>query len=277
MIASLHLADVGLPTALRLLRRDRLDPLEMHGLRYAQITIAAPLSDRLLPRPMPGRVGLIAAWEGDAAIDDFLGGHPLAARFAHGWHVRLRPTRVFGAWPQLEGLPAEEEPMDDAEPAAALTLGRLRLSQTVRFLRASAAAEGLAVRDRALLASTGLARRPGLVETFSMWRSVGAMRAYARGEHDTAHRAAVRAHSARPFHHESAFVRFRPYGAQGDWDGHNPLAASEPEALAVGSGASQPRTPVGRHSRAIIGRRGASDNHAAAADRLPREAVQHMC
>ena len=48
--------------------------------------------------------------------------------------------------------------MGDAEPAAVLTLGGLRLSQTARLLRASAAAEDLAVRDPALLASTGLWR-----------------------------------------------------------------------------------------------------------------------
>jgi hypothetical protein len=235
VIASVHIADVGAPAALRLLRA-KLEPGQTPGLRYAQITSAVPLSGRLLPRPKPGRVGLIATWDEDSAIDDFLTGHPLAAQLAKGWHARLRPTHVFGAWPQLPELAAEDAPMDDAEPAAVLTLGRLRLTQTARFLKASAAAEELALRDPALLAATGLARPPALVATFSLWRNTGAMRAYARGEHDAAHRAAVRAHSARPFHHESAFVRFRPYGAEGSWDGCNPLAASEPEAFAVGSG-----------------------------------------
>jgi hypothetical protein len=235
VIASVHIADVGMPATLRLLRA-KLEPREALGLRYARMTAAVPLSGRLLPWPKRGRVGLIAAWDDDSAIEGFLASHPLAAQLAHGWHVRLRPTHLFGSWSQLPELGGEDAPMDDAEPAAVLTLGRLRLSQTARFLRASAAAEELALRDPALLATTGLARPPALVATFSLWRSVAAMRAYARGEHDEAHRAAVRAHSARAFHHESAFVRFRPYGAEGDWDGCNPLAASEPQALAVGDG-----------------------------------------
>jgi hypothetical protein len=235
VIASVHIADVGTPAALRLLRAG-LEPGRPRGLRYAQVTAAVPLSGRLLPRPKPGRVGLIAAWDEDSALDDFLTEHPFAAKLAHGWHVRLRPTHLFGAWPQLPELAAEEASMDDAEPAAVLTLGRLRLTQTARFLRASAAAEDLALREPALLATTGLARPPALVATFSLWRSTGAMRAYARGVHDPAHRAAVQAHAARPFHHESAFVRFRPYGAEGSWDGCNPLAASERGALAVGGG-----------------------------------------
>jgi hypothetical protein len=114
--------------------------------------------------------------------------------------------------------------MDDAEPAAILTIGRLRPTQTFRFLRATAHAEDLVVRDPAVLACTGLARPPALVATFSLWRSTGAMRAYARGELEPGHRAAVHAHAARPFHRESAFVRFRPYRAEGSWDGRDPLA-----------------------------------------------------
>jgi hypothetical protein len=234
VIVSVHLADVGKHSALRL-TRTRLDPGRVPGLRYAEVTTAAPLSGRLLPRPNLGRVGLIASWDNEPAVEAFLAGHPLAEQLAHGWHVRLQPMRAFGTWPKLPGLPATEEPMDDTEPAAVLTLGRLRLSQTLRFLRASAAAEGLAVRDPALLASTGLARPPGLVATFSLWRSTSAMRAYAHGASEPAHLAAIQAHAARPFHHESAFIRFRPYAAKGIWDGCNPLATTESVAPGVPS------------------------------------------
>lgn len=188
------------------------------------MTIAAPLSARVMPMPKPGRVGLIAAWDDDQALERFLEAHPLAAQLAHGWRVRLQPTRVSGAWSRLPGLPEDEQPMDDQEPAAVLTLGRLRLTQAIRFLQASAAAEELAIGDEALLASTGLARPPRLVATFSLWRTTAAMRAYATGHADPAHLEAVRAQNARPFHHESAFVRFRPYAARGSWDGIEPLA-----------------------------------------------------
>jgi hypothetical protein len=232
VIVSVHLADVSKRSAVRLMRT-RFDPSRVLGLRYAEVTSAVPLSGRLLPRPNLGRVGLIAGWDDESAVEAFLAGHPLAEQLAQGWHVRLQPTRVFGAWPQLPGLPATEQPMDDAEPAAVLTLGRLRLSQTLRFLRASAAAEGLAVRDPALLASTGLARPPGLVATFSLWRRTSDMRAYAHGDSEPGHLAAIQAHAARPFHHESAFIRFRPYAAKGTWDAFNPFATAQYEASGV--------------------------------------------
>jgi len=231
VIVSVHLADVGPARALKL-QRTRLDPTRVVGLRYGEMTMLAPLGPRLLPTPTPGRVGVIAAWEHESALDGFLERHPLARELAHGWRVRLRPTRIFGSWPELPGIVPEETPMDEAEPAAVLTLGRLRLTQAPRFLRASAGAEGLAVSHPALLAATGMARPPRLVATFSLWSSTGAMRDYVEGRAGPGHHAAVREHGRRPFHHAAAFVRFRPYGAEGHWQGAEQLSRA---TVATGS------------------------------------------
>jgi hypothetical protein len=222
MIVSVHLADVGVRDALRL-QRNGVKRRATPGLRYAELTTMAPLGGGLLPRPTLGRVGLIAAWDGDEALDEFLSGHALARSLEHGWRVRLRPTHVFGSWSRLPDPVGEEPDLLAEEPAAVLTIGHVRLTHAVRFLRASAKAEQQAVADPALLAATGLARPPRLVATFSLWRNAAAMRAYARGDADTSHREASRAHAARPFHHESAFIRFRPYAAEGSWDGIEPL------------------------------------------------------
>ncbi len=224
MILSVHLADVGVRNAQRLQRKG-LRRRETPGLRHAELTTLAPLGGGFLPRPTPGRVGLIGVWDDDDALDGFLSGHALARSLAHGWRVRLRPTHVFGAWAPLPEPLGEEPDLQADEPAAVLTIGHLRLTQAVRFLRASAKAEAQALADPALLASTGLARLPRLVATFSLWRSAAAMRAYARGDGDTRHRDASREHAARPFHHDAAFIRFRPYAAEGSWDGVEPLAS----------------------------------------------------
>jgi hypothetical protein len=97
----------------------------------------------------------------------------------------------------------------------------------VRFLQASAPAEAHAATDPAVLASTALARLP-VVATFSLWRTAAEMREYAyRG---TAHVAAMAAMRRYDFHSEYVFARFRPYGAQGTWDGREPLAAVQPIA-----------------------------------------------
>lgn len=224
MIVSVHLADVGLLQAQRLLFQ-RPDVAKIAGMTYAEPTLVAPLGKRP-PLPRLGRIGLIAGWEDDAALDRFLDEHPLAARLAGGWNVRLEPLRCFGSWAGLSGLPAKEIPVDDDEPVVVLTLGRQRLLRMRPFLKASAPAERGAVGNPAAVAVTGLARPalPRLVSTFSIWRSAAEMREYAF-DRSGAHQAAVKADRARPFHHESAFIRFRPYASQGSWDGGDPLAA----------------------------------------------------
>lgn len=179
-------------------------------------TLTAPLASAV-PVPRPGRAGLIAAWDDDAAVDRFLAADPLAARLAGGSHVRLEPLRASGKWSALPDLPKAELPVDDAEPVAVLTLGMLKITRTLPFLRTSSPAERRAVGDPSLVASTGLARPPRLVSTFSLWRTAAAMREYAYGNGGAEHVTAIRAHRARPFHHESVFARFRPYAGRGEW------------------------------------------------------------
>jgi hypothetical protein len=147
---------------------------------------------------------MIAAWENDEALDEFFAG----------------TTR----WPGLSGLSEGETKVGDEEPVAVLTLGRPRLSRLPAFLKASAGAEAEAVANPDVLALIGLARPPRLVATFSLWRNVKAMRAYARGSSDGAHPGATKTDRVNPFHHDSAFIRFRPYASQGNWDGRDPLA-----------------------------------------------------
>jgi hypothetical protein len=222
VIVSLHIADVGPRAAAEVLLRPPR-PDRVPGLTYAETTTTAALGEPLLPPKHFGRVGMIAAWDDDAALERFLLAHPVAAHLAGGWRVRLQPLRVFGAWAGMPELPSRALPVADEEPVGVLTLGRLRLRRIAAFRRSAAPAESAAIDDPALLAGTGLARPPRLVATFSLWRSAAAMREYATNAGGP-HSAAMAADRARPFHHESAFVRFRPYASEGSWDGRDPLA-----------------------------------------------------
>src|SRR5690242_7088266 len=119
MIVSVHLAESG-PLGTLAALRGRPDPAGVPGLRYAETTITAALGASALPAPRARLAGMIAAWEEDAALDEFLAADPRAARFAGGWHVRMEPLRVSGAWPQMPGLPERELPVEDGEPVAVL-------------------------------------------------------------------------------------------------------------------------------------------------------------
>jgi hypothetical protein len=52
------------------------------------------------------------------------------------------------------------------------------------------------------------------------------MRDYALGRPDPSHLNAIKADRRKTFHHQEAFVRFRPYASSGSWDGSDPLAAT---------------------------------------------------
>jgi len=222
MIASVHIADVGVPTALGALPRPP-KPAKTPGLRSAQLALAAPLTGSLRRAPDFRRLGLVAFWDDDDALDRFLADDPLAAKLAAGWQVRLTPLRAFGSWPGLPtDLPASRAVTDDG-PAAVLTLGRLRFTQSVRFVRTSAKAEAAVIDAAGLTWTTGLGRPP-FVATCSLWQSAQALSTYAYGHQNPGHSNAIAAQRAKDFHHESAFIRFHPYGSTGSLGGANPLA-----------------------------------------------------
>ncbi|MDQ1438913.1 MAG: hypothetical protein QOK43_2542 [Acidimicrobiaceae bacterium] len=222
-VVSVHVADIGVPAvAAALVRPPR--PGSVKGLRQANVGVGAPLSPKTLPTPTFGRLVLLSFWDDDDAIDRFNADHPLAQRLAHGWHVRLEPLRSFGSWPGLSDDLPHERSVEHDGPAVVLTLGQLRLTQARRFLRASAKASGSAIVAPGFVWGTAWARPP-FVSTCSIWESTKALSTYAYGRQAPAHADAIDADLAKPFHHRSAFVRFRPYRSEGALPGKNPLPA----------------------------------------------------
>jgi hypothetical protein len=226
MITSVHIADVGMRGVLGLRLKKSALKEEIPGLRDVEVTFASSLGETLRLEIQFGRAIVIATWEHEEALDKFLADHPVGERLSEGWHVRLRQMRIAGSWSKLSSLNDEAEPVADSEtePVAVLTISSVRLPSAVRFFKASAPAEGLALRNPGLLAGTAMGRPPNVIGTFTLWRNAAAMRDYAVGRAGPEHLAVIQANNARTFYHESAFVRFRPSGAQGMWDGREPLA-----------------------------------------------------
>jgi hypothetical protein len=216
VIASVHLADVGLralPSVLRGAPRAGAMP----GLRHANVAIAAPLRKV----PVPGRVGYVAFWDDDAALDEFLSA-PFAQKLSSGWSARLEPLRMHGAWPGMpEATPAGRS-VDYDGPAVVATLARTNMARVVPFLRTSAPAERAVLTAPGLVWATAMALPP-FFSTVSLWSDAKSILGYAYGQKQPAHSDAMAADAKKPFHRENAFIRFRPYDVRGSLEGKNPL------------------------------------------------------
>lgn len=212
MIASVHLSRLSPRETLSAVRgRPRAG--RVPGLRFAELNTRARMGSSVLPSPAPGRFGLVALWDDDAALDRWLATDP---RLAGDFRVRLEPLRATGRIEAMGDLVDGERPVDDDERVAVLTYGRLRPRVAHHFLRASAQAEGRAVDDPAMTHGTALAAPVRTVATFSLWRTAGEMKRYAydAGSHTDAMKA-MRVHD---FHSEYLFARFRPYADEGVWE-----------------------------------------------------------
>jgi len=102
------------------------------------------------------------------------------------------------------------------------TLGRLRLSQAVRFLRASRPAERAALDADGFLWGTAAARPP-FMATVSAWSSDEAAAAYAYADATAGHPRAIARQRQKDFHRESAFIRYAVVSSTGSLPGAPPI------------------------------------------------------
>jgi hypothetical protein len=217
MIATVDIADLGARRTLGSLRH-RPGPSDVSGLRWLDTAVAVPLASN---RP-PGlrRAVMIAFWDDEGSAAAFAADHPLGQCFAEngGFHAVLRPLRAFGAWPGLsDDLPHARDARHDGL-VLVTTLGRLRMTQTIRFFRASRPAERSAISAAGFLWGTAATRLPFLA-TVSLWSSAEAAAAYAYGDPDAGHPRAITEQRRNDFHHESAFIRYAPLAITGSLRG----------------------------------------------------------
>lgn len=212
---TVHLGEPGLTEAAKLLREGP-DPDRIEGMRWAEVGAVVEFTPGPGPSvPYVSRVALVATWDGDEAVDHFLEVVPAARRF--DWHLRMEPVRASGAWASLPGVPRRDEVLGPDDAVAVTTLAYTRPSQLPRFARTSMPAERAAGESPEASITIGIVRPPRFVATFSLWRTVAAMRAFAHPEGGGPHRDAIAENRRKSFHDEEAFIRARPCHEQGHW------------------------------------------------------------
>ena len=220
MIATVDIADLGARGIIASIRH-RPRAGDVQGLRWCDVALAVPLGTKTPPRLR--RAVLLAIWDDDGAATRARD-HDTFQSFEHGFGALLRPIRAFGTWPGLPVDVPRARTTASEGPVMVFTLGRLRLSQTIRFLRASRPAERAALAADGFLWGTAAARPP-FVATVSIWRDGDAAAAYAYEHADAGHPRAITAQRRKDFHRQSAFIRFTPIQTHGTLDGPNPLTS----------------------------------------------------
>lgn len=224
-IHSFHLAEVprltGAEALLRPPTAPGLDHLESLSLMRLGAPVVSP--DRLQLR----RLAVFAQWQDEAALERFLTRDALGRSLASGWHVRLEYLRRWSSIAALPGLPARAGSWDQDEPVVAVTLARMRIPETPRFLHHGRPVERL-VRDHPGVTLAVAAFRPlRTISTFTIWHSARQMvemvHGHSRVPDPTRHVDAMRERERRDFHHEFATFRFRPLSEHGSWDGRTGL------------------------------------------------------
>ena len=169
------------------------------------------------------RTALFAVWEREHDLDVFLRDSAIADRWtraAEAWHVRMRAVGGHGSWRGFDVLPALQAG-SDAGPIAVITRASVRWRSWGAFSRASSTVNAELQRTTGLLRALGMGEAPvGRLGTFSLWRSVDDVRAFAGSPRhaDVMHRSRAEA-----WYREELFARFEPYGSEGTWDGVDPL------------------------------------------------------
>ncbi|MFC7488322.1 hypothetical protein [Knoellia pratensis] len=226
-IHSFHLATVPPTTAASALFRSSNGPRDdgvpgpthIEHLSVMQLGAPAISFERLQLR----RVAVFAQWESEGALDDYLGATPLGRHLAQGWHVRLEFVRRWGAVTGLHRLPLNASTMEPEEPVVAVTLAHLKLPQLRRFFHWGRPVEQLVRDSPGTTLALAAVRPPRTFSTFTIWNSVGAMRAmvegHGSGHSPQRHATAMAEREREDFHFEFTTLRFRPLSEHGEWEG----------------------------------------------------------
>lgn len=183
------------------------------GLNHAEIFFTMRLGEPIVwaPRYNFKTFAFFAWWQESHYLDDFLE-HPSYRFFAGDWHVRLKLYRRWGQVSELKHAFVDPTLAVKDGPVVAVTLARLKLLQTARFIKWGMPVERQ-VRDHKGQNMALAGFRPfNTFSTFSMWKSESEMINMVQGKDriidGDSHKLSMQEMFREGFHHEFTTMRF---------------------------------------------------------------------
>jgi hypothetical protein len=236
-LTSFHLLSYGrehAPQALSRVGLDRPALRRVGGLRFWKLLGTGRGRTMTLSADLK-RWAMLGVWEDEAALAAFLAESDVAGRWRErareAAHLRLEPLRARGTWNGRVPIEVDgARPLEPGEPVAILTRAAIRPRALVSFYRAIAAPGADLIEQPGVLRALGVGEWPVARQaTFSLWRSLPEVQAYAYRRAD--HAAVVRRTRDEDWYSEELFARFRVLSAEGTWDGTPVLSPGPPPPL----------------------------------------------
>jgi hypothetical protein len=174
-----------------------------------------------IPRYNFKTFAFFAWWREETCLEDFLQ-YPSHHFFNDGWHVRMKLYRRWGEIKDIKNAIVNSETAIPDGPIVAVTLARLNLLQTFRFIHWGKPVEKQ-VRDHKGQALALAAFRPfNTFSTFSIWKNESEMINMVHGRNKLQdgenHKQAMQERIRKDFHYEFSTMRFIPLKEVGQWN-----------------------------------------------------------
>ena len=223
-IFSFHLVQLSLFSMLKYFFRP-LHKRNIAGLRHSESFFVMNLGEGVLStkRFSLGSFAFFMWWNEEQNIDEMMEQSQFNFFKDKGWQVRMRKYRRWGGVQEINDAHIDPKLRDLEKPVVAVTLARLKLSQTLRFTKWGKPVEKQ-VRDHKGHSLALAAFRPfNHFCTFSIWKNETEMTNMVFGKKKEAdgdeHKLAMRERARKAFHSEFATMRFIPTKQVGSWEG----------------------------------------------------------
>ena len=227
-IFSFHLAHLPwkhMPGFLRRTAHESKAPGLQHSESFLTMNLGAPILS--FTRYSFKSVAFFAWWSEESFLGRFLS-QPSNRFLEEGWHVRMKLYRRWGEVAELQNAIVDVALATPEKPVVAVTLARLNLSETRRFIQWGKPVENQ-VRDHPGKTLALAAIRPlRTFSTFSVWQNESEMLNMVGGKNKLrdgeSHRSAMAERIRKDFHSEFMTMRFVPFKEMGTWNGKSNYA-----------------------------------------------------